>query len=273
MNKKLLVILTTITILTAGSSWHNQSQIALAKSQKTKFQLPANAIQIADDLYSLGSTFDKQSGKQVEGYAIIHRKNTNAKPGGANKPTASACYGFLAKDAKWKGIPESWLINPTNTRGINPTFVLNNLTTDIAKWETAAAFDILGAGTSTEATLTADNAAPDGLNEVYFADIADPNTIAITIIWGTFGGPTFNRQLVEWDQVYDDTTFDWSATGEAAKMDFENIATHELGHAVGMGDLYNASCSNETMYGYATEGETKKRDLNIGDITGINKLY
>jgi hypothetical protein len=27
------------------------------------------------------------------------------------------------------------------------------------------------------------------------------------------------------------------------------------------------------MYGYATEGETKKRTLEIGDITGIKKLY
>ena len=56
------------------------------------------------------------------------------------------------------------------------------------------------------------------------------------------------------------------------KIDFYNIATHELGHSVGMTDLYNF-CTEETMYGYATEGETKKRDLNAGDIAGINALY
>ena len=55
-------------------------------------------------------------------------------------------------------------------------------------------------------------------------------------------------------------------------MDFENIATHELGHAVGLGDLYN-DCTEETMYGYASYGETKKRTLEAGDITGIKKLY
>lgn len=32
-------------------------------------------------------------------------------------------------------------------------------------------------------------------------------------------------------------------------------------------------CSKETMYGYASEGETKKRTLNSGDIQGINNLY
>jgi hypothetical protein len=95
----------------------------------------------------------------------------------------------------------------------------------------------------------------------------------VTIVWGIFSGPTFQRQLVEWDQVYDDSDFDWSLTGELYKMDFDNIATHELGHTMGMGDLYTSGCSDQTMYGYASEGETNKRDLNSGDINGINNLY
>jgi predicted Zn-dependent protease len=56
-------------------------------------------------------------------------------------------------------------------------------------------------------------------------------------------------------------------------MDLRNIATHELGHAVGLADLYENACSEETMYGYSSEGETKKRDLNDGDITGLQQLY
>ena len=67
--------------------------------------------------------------------------------------------------------------------------------------------------------------------------------------------------------------FDWSDSGEAGKMDFENIATHELGHSVGLDDLYNSGCSAETMYGYASEGETNKRTLELGDITGVSELY
>ncbi|MDX1607881.1 MAG: matrixin family metalloprotease, partial [Candidatus Spechtbacterales bacterium] len=83
----------------------------------------------------------------------------------------------------------------------------------------------------------------------------------------------FNRELVEWDMVFDDVDFNWSTTGDVNAMDFESISTHELGHAVGLADLYTSDCSEETMYGYATEGETKKRDLNSGDITGMSKLY
>ncbi|MBU2082009.1 matrixin family metalloprotease [Patescibacteria group bacterium] len=273
MHKKLLIILIVSMFIAAGVAWlTNQPQTVLAKSQKAKFQLPANAVQVADNVYSLGTAFDKKSGKQVEGYAFIHRKDEAAKSGNA-KLTATACYGFLAKDAKWKGAPESWVVNPANARGLDPTFVFGNLTGDIAKWETVADYNILGDGAPTDIPLIADTSAPDNQNEVYFADLSDPNTIAVTIVWGIFGGPTFNRQLVEWDQIYDDATYDWSMSGEAGKMDFENIATHELGHSVGMGDLYNSNCSNETMYGYAAYGETIKRDLNAGDVIGVNKLY
>jgi hypothetical protein len=64
-----------------------------------------------------------------------------------------------------------------------------------------------------------------------------------------------------------------SDSGEAGKMDFENIATHELGHSVGLGDLYTDACSEQTMYGYADNGETKKRTLEAGDIKGVQELY
>lgn len=33
------------------------------------------------------------------------------------------------------------------------------------------------------------------------------------------------------------------------------------------------SCTEETMYRFAVLGETKKSELNDGDIAGINELY
>lgn len=229
---------------------------------------------------SLGTAVDPGTGKVVEGRAIIHRKSP-AKPSGAKPGGSSTCYTYLARAAKWKTV-EPWLTNTTNTRGLNGATVFNLLSGGVSKWEDAtdgtvgngAGIDVLGPGANTWTTLVADTTSPDNQNEVYFADISDPGVIAVTIIWGIFGGPPLARELVEWDQVYDDVTFDWSAeaTGLSGKMDFDNIATHELGHSVGMGDLYN-SCVDETMYGYSNFAETKKRDLNNGDITGINGLY
>src|SRR3989344_5418162 len=239
--------------------------------------LPASADN--SPVISLGSAVDPQSGEVVEGYAIVHHKNQAARTGAATKggPT---CYGYMARDAKWKSVG-SWVVNGANTRGLVADFVLANLSSDISKWEDASdgvvgnslGADILGEGSLTTDALVADTSAPDGLNEVYFADIEDSSAIAVTIVWGVFGGPPSGRKLVEWEQIYDDITYDWSASDEAEKMDFENIATHELGHSTGLADIYDASCADVTMYGYATEGETSKRDLAPADVTGINKLY
>ncbi|OHA50393.1 MAG: hypothetical protein A3A97_03525 [Candidatus Terrybacteria bacterium RIFCSPLOWO2_01_FULL_40_23] len=228
---------------------------------------------------SLGSAVDPQSGELVEGYAIVHYKENAARPSGSGRGEA-VCYGYLGKYAKWQ-TNEPWVVNATNTRALDPDFILTNLSSNIAKWEDAAdgtvgnlsGMDILGDGTLTDAALLADTVSPDDVNEVYFADIADANSIGVTIVWGIFRGPADGQKIVEWDQVYDDVTFDWSALGETGKMDFENIATHELGHSSGLKDIYNTSCSDATMYGYAGEGDTNKRDLAPADITGIDKLY
>lgn len=226
---------------------------------------------------SLGTAVDPTSGKVVEGYAIVHY----AKGGGGSKGGSTALYSLMAKGAKWKTV-EPWLINPQNNGGLPQTgFELTNMSADIAKWEDATdgilgnsmAGNILGDGSETTANLVADTVSPDGTNEVYFASIADPGAIAVTIVWGVFGGPVGDRELLEWDQVFDDADYAWSTSGEAGKMDFENIATHELGHSIGLNDLYSLGASEQTMYGYADFGETKKQSLESGDIAGTNVLY
>lgn len=269
------------------------SEVVNSKGKAT-VSIPANAVEIALGLFSLGTAIDPGSGEMVQGYAIVRYKKGYGKPGtvcgndiceiGENavkcpvdcaggvepEPDTSSCYTFLANGAKWKAI-EPWMVDSANS-GLNNSFVSGNLASDIAKWETAAGVNILG----NEVTNTVDGAdmdSPDNKNEVMFADIEQSNAIAVTIVWGIFGGRPSNRALVEWDQVYDNVDFDWSSSGETDKMDFENIATHELGHSMGMGDLYESTCDEVTMYGYATEGETKKQTLEEGDIIGISKLY
>ena len=289
--KKYLVVGLIALIFSAGSVLAKKPD--LTPGGRVKVTIPAHAVKIAPGVFSLGTARDK--GRVVEGYAFVYYKkgfgkggkpskcnndgfcgpgeNSKNCPGdcGGEPDPGSSCYGFLARGAKWKTV-EDYIVDPTNTRGLDETFVRDNLATDIAKWEAAAGVNILGdetAGTVDGADL--DN--PDEKNEVYFGSIDEPGAIAITIVWGIFGGPPHGRKLVEWDQVYDEVDFDWSATEEAGKMDFESIATHELGHSVGLDDLYDGSCSEQTMYGYATEGETKKRTLEAGDIAGVQELY
>lgn len=279
------VVLGLMVAVTAAVAAQTKSGMQLTTPGTEKVLLlpsPADNSRVI----SLGTAIDPQSGQMVEGYAILHPKEAAGKPDHAVKPdkkpkpdAVSTCYAFLAKGAKWKTV-EPWVVNPANLHGLSGDYVFGNLDMDVAKWEDAAdgsadgamGADILGGGFMTELALEADSVSPDGVNEVYFGDIDSPGTIAVTIVWGVFGGPPQNRQLVEWDMVFDEADYAWSSAGEAGKMDFENIATHELGHSAGLGHPED-TCVEETMYRFADFGETYKRDLHAGDIAGIDKLY
>lgn len=249
----------------------SQSQTVTAVSDKPKLTIPKHAKEIASGVFHLGQAKDKD-GKTVEGIMIIDYKKGNAKSSGVGGGKGGTiCYSLLASGAKWK-TQEPWIINTSNGDSLDSAFLLSNTTANIQKWESAGAGNVFGDGTQTSDVLIADEITPDGTNEVYFGSIDDPGAIAVTIVWGTFSGPVKQRHLIEWDQVFDEVDFDWSSTAESGKMDFENISTHEIGHAFGMGHP-SGSCIEETMYAYASTGETKKRDLNSGDIAGINALY
>jgi len=266
----------------APSAPSSPSSPSAPSAPNKPFVLPNDAVRISEDTFKLRPAKDPSTGETVEAFAIVHKANFKKAAARLQSPakfSGSTCYGYLASGAKWKWV-EPWVVNPANNSGIADSIVLNSLSTNIAKWEDAtdgvvgsgAGVNVLGDGSATPTGLLADTVTPDNVNEAYFGAIEDSNTIAVTIVWGIFGGPTYQRKLVEWDQIYS-TAYSWSASGEADKMDLNNIVTHEIGHSFGMNDLYTSFCSEQTMYGYASLGETIKRTLEIGDINGINKLY
>lgn len=266
-----------------------------------KLRIPSHAVELAPGLFYLGTAVE--NGVTVEGYAILMKdkvKKNFAKPTCNNdgvcdpgenprckdcksddpvdpptEPDTSSCYDYT-RSVSWD-IVEPYIINPANIRDLTEYNVTTIMENSIGKWESAVGVEIIGERSITQAPLTADTTSPDGQNEVYFADIEDTGAIGVTIVWGVFQGSPASRRIIEWDQVYDDVDYDWSidcSPGDCTdKMDFENIATHELGHTIGVWDLYTAECSDQTMYGYAGYGETNKRDLEAGDINGVYLLY
>lgn len=237
--------------------------------------LPAEAEN--SHVISLGEAVDPGTGLVVEGLMFIHGNRTNAKggikgPPSGNSDTESSCFAFLGNGAKWKET-ESYLIDPTNSEGISVATIEALVASGLNAWDTEVATDIFGAQVA-GVVDGADSSAPDGKNEVLFANISGSGTIGVTTVWGVFKGKPANRQLVEWDMVLDDTDFDWSAEtdGVLGKMDFSNIFVHEAGHALGLGHPGDG-CVDETMFRFASKEEIKKRDLADGDVVGVQELY
>jgi hypothetical protein len=80
-------------------------------------------------------------------------------------------------------------------------------------------------------------------------------------------------QVVENDIAFNGYNFLWSDSGQAGRMDVQNIMAHESGHNLVLADLYDYASRDFTMYGYSSAGETKKRSLHQDDINGIRFIY
>ena len=190
--------------------------------------------------------------------------------GSNNGDEESVCYAFMG--AVWKDLPVDYVIDWDNPGGLTQEFVVSAMSLGAEEWDDHVGAELFGSYTIDNSSSW-DSDAPDGRNELLFGNYEQEGVIGVTVIWGYFRGKPSNRKIVEFDILFD-TDFTWGdGVSNLAVMDLQNIATHELGHGVGLADLYDTTCVEETMYGYSDYGEIKKRDLNAGDITGIQELY
>lgn len=179
-------------------------------------------------------------------------------------PGSGTCWGTFAT---WNNsLPVRYVINPNNPQGLGSAFITSAISTSAETWDAATSKELF------RDTYTIDSRARygklDGKNSIVFG-ATSPGTIAVTSTWYY----TSTRQIIEFDMKFN-TYYTWgNADLNSRVMDLQNIATHELGHSVGMNDIYTSSCSDVTMYGYGDSGETKKRTLEPLDIEGLLSLY
>lgn len=186
-------------------------------------------------------------------------------PQPAKGPKAPTCYKLMG--VKWKSLSVNYVINPTNPDNLSTEFVTSTLSTSAETWDNATASELFNDNYSVDGN--AQYGIQDFKNAITFGNYSDPNVIAVTSIWYTRVG----KQIVEFDMLLD-TDFTWGdASVNSSLMDLQNIATHELGHGVGLNDIYSSFCSEATMYGYSNYGDIIKRTLEPPDITGLQSMY
>jgi hypothetical protein len=160
----------------------------------------------------------------------------------------------------WHTTIKYW-INP-NKYGFSTSEVIVTITSAAETWDAETSFELF----VYQGTTSRSAGKRDGYNVVAWSLYYNKQAIAVTYIWYT------GDSIIETDTIMN-TRFKWSLTGEAGKMDVQNIMTHEFGHWCGLDDLYADEDYWLTMYGYASYGETYKRTLGLGDILGLQELY
>ncbi len=209
---------------------------------------------------------DKGSIKKVE-YIVYYKENfSRLKNNGKAKTTT--CYSFLSpRKVKWLSTA-SYAINPSNLQGLSEDFIKNAIFNSAEIWDGVTSKEIANNNILVESIAVYGK--KDGKNVIVFGNnYSDPNVIAVTSVWYN----TRTGAILEFDISFE-TDYQWGdAEVNPQLMDLQNIATHELGHAFGMGDVYKDACSPVTMYGYADYGETQKRTLEEADVKGFQLLY
>ncbi len=118
-------------------------------------------------------------------------------------------------------------------------------------------------------------AASDGVNVVRFDDASTQLPAGVLGVcssyWGGCGSnPNMNWYVSELDIVFDSgTTWQYGpALAGAGQIDFESVATHELGHGHQLSHVINAA----GVMHYSIGAAQNKRTLNAGDIAGGNAV-
>jgi hypothetical protein len=95
--------------------------------------------------------------------------------------------------------------------------------------------------------------------------------LAATGVWyKTQGIPAGTMYpIVESDMTFN-SNLKWGL-GEVGKVDFQSVVLHELGHTIGLGDLYGRSINDgKQVMGYYTG---VRHSLGNGDAAGAWRLY
>lgn len=249
MKKHITMLAVLLLIVPAVSSAPINNEV----NRKTEFdQKEDQSVVITEDLI-----------KGIGKIKFIHYKNNTKKA----MTASSNCYKLMG--VKWSQLPVKYVINPNNPQGLLENFVNPIIGTSAETWDAATSKELFDNNYLIDYNVAYSENSMDSKNSISFGDYPNNGVIAVTNVWYNI----YTRRISEFDLLFN-TRYTWGNADENdTVMDFQNIATHELGHSVGMNDVYTSSCGYVTMYGYSNYGDTQKRDLASPDKTGLRRMY
>ena len=166
-------------------------------------------------------------------------------------------------EIKWSNKKMTFKVNAAG----GPTNAVKALKAAAATWTnvSSCSFKFTYGGTSTS-TAAANKS--DGVNLLNFGNSGKTSILAENYYFYYVATGYMAESNIKFNTYYK-----WSTNLASGTYDLQNVATHELGHALSLADLYGSTDKEKTMYGYCDKQETKKRSLASDDINGIRHLY
>ncbi len=180
---------------------------------------------------------------------------------------------------RWDAAPVRWFATDRGSSGLSASAFQTAVARAFATWEdvptASVAFQFVG-------FTSAEPFDDDGLSVLGFQDEPELDRVLGST---SFIVDTFTGEIVESD-VFFNSAFQWSTTGDAASFDLQSVALHEVGHFVGLGHSAlgetevrpeggrRVLASGAVMFPIAFgRGNTADRELQPDDIAGVSDLY
>ena len=174
--------------------------------------------------------------------------------------TSVGAYTLLGYSWAQPTVP--YYINPANmdlpTTAIEPAIRTG---ADAWRAQSGASFAFAFAGYSSQATNT-----NDGINLIMFRNASSGSALATTYTWFS-GSRMIDADIVFWDAGFQ---FFTGSSGCSGGFFVEDVATHEFGHALGLG---HSTVATATMYPSISTCSQQSRTLDADDIAAVRSLY
>jgi hypothetical protein len=181
---------------------------------------------------------------------------------------------------KWAQSPVRWFSSTASAPGVTAAQFQSALNAAFSTWEAVPTATVAFQYGGFTSAAPADDS--DGLSVVGFESHPDMDrTLAAT----GFTFDIISGAIVESD-IFFNTAFDWSTSGAAGAFDLQSVATHEIGHFVGLGHSSlgetemaagggrRVLAAGSVMFPIAFgRGVTTDRVLTPDDVAGVSSSY
>ena len=170
--------------------------------------------------------------------------------------------GYFLNGPKWPAQVVPYYINPANA-DMSQADAIAAIQAGVSAWSTQSNANVLPyyMGTTTGSSLSL-----NGKNEIFFRYSTSGSLYGETLWWYN-GTQLLDADIVFYDAAY---TFFGGSSVCASGVNLQDAATHEFGHALGLGHSNDPDAS---MYWMMNWCASNVRTLNADDVAGIEALY